>query len=39
LKKKGKNEDSNLKVEESTDVMDIFKPITKVSLQKQAHEI
>lgn len=33
-KKTGKIEDLNLKVEESTDVMDIFKPITEASLQK-----
>lgn len=30
--KTDKIKDSNLKVEESTDVMDIFKPITEASL-------
>lgn len=37
--KKDKDKDSHLKVEESTDVMDIFKPITEAVLQRQAHEI
>lgn len=39
LQRHRKIEESNLKVEESTDVMDIFKPITEASLQKEAHEI
>lgn len=37
--KKDKDKKSLLKVEESTDVMDIFKPITKAFLPKQAYEI
>lgn len=37
--KKDKDKDSHLKVEESTDVTDIFKPITEAVLQRQAHEI
>lgn len=37
--KKDKDKDSHLKVEESPDVMDIFKPITEAVLQRQAHEI
>lgn len=37
--KKDKDKDAHLKAEESTDVMDIFKPITEAFLQKQAHEI
>lgn len=37
--KKDKDKKSLLKAEESTDVMDIFKPITEAFLPKQGHEI
>lgn len=37
--KKDKDKDSHFKGEESTDVTDIFKPITEAVLQRQAHEI